>query len=497
MVNVHYMLERRFIMQAEDREFFQKLKKAAFSNPFGEERQRVDLELTGLSDKESNDTVLAALVARVEGKIKAARESSSFREPKPRREDGTLLQYGLLFFLFHTYCEAFDRHIEEQIQTGVPPCRVAFAAEALRQFAGFGFTRQEALRYFALFFQMRRAYYFINGIAGKSDCITKLKSSLWDNIFTKDIALYNDYLWEKMEDFSTLLLGETGTGKGLAAAAIGRSGFIPFHERSGTFKESFTQAFVSINLSQFPEQLIESELFGHRKGAFTGAVDDHKGVLARCSPCGAIFLDEVGDVSVPIQIKLLHVLQERSFTPVGSHKQERFSGRVIAATNKNIMKLRETGEFRDDFYYRLCSDIIEVPPLCRRLAEDPGELDIILSFIVKRILHKSSSALVGKVKTYLKKNQPKGYSWPGNVRELEQCVRSVLLKNSYRWHIEAPSLDAFKRESSLSENDSLTGQGILSDYCRALYRRLGSYEAVARVTRLDRRTVKKYIDQEL
>ncbi len=481
-------------MNAEDRDFFRKIKQAAFANPFGEERQRVDLELTGLGLQTPNDEVLATLVTKVEEKLKSAGKRKPERHFTSGDEDGILVQYGRLFLLFHTYCDAFDRCIEEQIHTGDTPCRVPFATKVLQAFTGFGFSRQEALRYFALFFQMRRAFYFIGGIAGQSRCVRELKESLWDNIFTKDIALYNDYLWNRMEDFSTLLLGETGTGKGLAAAAIGRSGFIPFNDKTGAFSESFTRAFVSINLSQFPEQLIESELFGHKKGAFTGAVDNHSGVFSRCSPCGAIFLDEIGDVAIPIQIKLLQVLQERSFTPVGSHKPERFSGRVIAATNKDIGKLLENGEFRDDFYYRLCSDIIEVPPLHRRLTENEEEIDIILSFIVRRILQQPSTGLVKKIKAYLQKNQPKGYTWPGNVRELEQCVRSVLLKNRYRWHQLTRSIGNSDQAPIGSNEETLTAQGLLSDYCRALYLRLGSYEAVAKVTRLDRRTVKKHID---
>lgn len=483
-------------MNVEEREFFTKIKQAAFSNPFGKERKIVDLELTRLAADTPNSEIIASLEAKVTEKIKTVIHRTPSGVSGLSGEDGMLLRYGILFSLFHTSCEAYDRLIEEQIRTGATPCRVTFAGDILRAFADFGFSRQESLRYVALFFQMRRAFYFISGIAGRSRCIRNLRSSLWENIFTRDVTVYDRYLWNRMEDFSTMLLGETGTGKGLAAAAIGRSGFIPFNEKTNTFSESFTQAFISINLSQYPEQLIESELFGHTKGAFTGAVEAHNGIFSRCSPCGAIFLDEIGDVSIPVQIKLLQVLQERFFAPVGSHKLERFQGRVIAATNKDVKKLRKQKEFRDDFYYRLCSDIIEVPPLRRRLAEDPGEIDEILAFIIKRILGQASAEIVQMMKDFLHRNQPKDYSWPGNVRELEQCVRRVLLKNTYDWPRQEPSGNAISRLAQGVESGSITAQEMLSDYCRILYDRLGTYEAVAKTTQLDRRTVKKHIEKK-
>ena len=112
---------------------------------------------------------------------------------------------------------------------------------------------------------------------------------------------------------------------------------------------------MSINLSQFPETLIESELFGHKKGAFTGAVKNHTGVFGRCSPYGAILLDEIGETSTQLQIKLLEVLQNRVFSPVGSHEKSRFEGRVIAATNRAFEEIQEKKIFRDDFYYSLWS----------------------------------------------------------------------------------------------------------------------------------------------
>ena len=236
-----------------------------------------------------------------------------------------------------------------------------------------------------------------------------------------------------MEDFSTLLLGETGTGKGQAAAAIGRSEFIPYLPAERRFAANFTETFIAINLSQFPETLIESELFGHRKGAFTGAIDHHQGVFERCSAHGALFLDEIGEVAIPVQIKLLQVLQERTFTPIGGREKKRFSGRVIAATNQPLDRLRRERRFRDDFFYRLCSDVIEVPTLRQRLAESSAEI-VAAGAPAGGAHHRrwtGPTLVADRVLEQLEASVPRGYLWPGNVRELEQAVRRILLTGRY------------------------------------------------------------------
>lgn len=298
-----------------------------------------------------------------------------------------------------------------------------------------------------------------------------------------------------MEDFSTLILGETGSGKGAAAAAIGRSGFIPFDAEKEVFVESFTKNFIGVNLSQFPESLIESELFGHKKGAFTGAIEDQPGVFALCTPHGSIFIDEIGDATIPVQIKLLQVLQERTFSPLGERTKCRFNGRVIAATNKPLDTLLQQGAFREDFYYRLCSDVIMVPPLRQRLKEDPKEMDALLELLVERTLGGHSSEWVALVRDVLYRDLGEGYAWPGNVREMEQAVRRIVLSRECHVHLYArPSPDDLSGQIQLGINKGdLTAKELLSTYCAILYKQYENIEEVARRTQMDRRTVKKYL----
>ena len=477
-------------LTAEDRQFFQLVGKAAFSNPFSDERDLLDKQLTGLTGR-SKETLLQAVVDAVRERLRSLQRSGLANLSLLAGEDRDVLALGVLFEQFHHYSDPFDELIKQQSREA-EPCRVPFSAELLARLRDYGFKAQEARHYFAFFYQLRRAFYFIDQLVGQSSSLRSLRCALWNNVFTHDARRYEEKLWDRMEDFSTLLLGETGTGKGAAAAAIGRSGYIPFDEKSGRFAESFTRNFISINLSQFPEALIESELFGHKKGAFTGAVDNHQGVLGRCVPHGAIFLDEIGDVSVPVQIKLLKVLQERSFSPVGSHDNKPFRGRIIAATNRSLTELRREGSFRADFYYRLCSDVIEVPPLRQQLAEDPASLEQLLENLLVRILGKADRVLAGSIRQALKRDLPADYRWPGNVRELEQAVRRILLNGRYAGDPSAHSA-AEENLQSIADAGELDAQQLLTCYCRQLYQRFGTYEEVARRTQLDRRTVKKYI----
>lgn len=469
------------------------VREAVACNPFSERRIELDRELSGCSGRTDRSEALAAAVEKVASVLRDLERQGSVALREYGAEDRQLLTTTVLFHLFHRHIEDFDRHILEQMERVGEPLRVPFARDILASMAGRGVPEREARHYLAKFYQLRRAYYFIFFAAhGKSPCMQELRRQLWNNIFTFDTGLYDRHMWNRMEDFSTIILGETGTGKGVAALAIGRSGFIPFDPKTECFAQSFTETFLSINLSQFTPSLIESELFGHRKGAFTGAIDNHEGVLARCSPHGAIFLDEIGDVDIPIQIKLLQVLQERTFSPVGSHERKRFHGRVIAATNKPLDELRRSGRFRDDFYYRLCSDEITVPPLRERIQQEPAELDELAERILKRLCGEEVDELKAMVVESLRRAPGEDYTWPGNVRELEQAVRRTLLKGTYegrRSNAEA--------EDGLVEGihaGTLSAKELLTSYTRLLYARFGTYEEVARRTGLDRRTAKKYIE---
>lgn len=475
-----------FELSGSDRDFFGRVAEAAFANPFSEARRAIDRDIAGLPSDADWEEAFFAVVAESARRLDGL--PTDIRKYDER--DARVLSVGLLFVYFHEYMAKFDSLIQQQEHSPDEYVSADFTESLFDQLVKCGFARQESARYVAIFFQMRRAFYFINrGLIGKSRCMQQLRERMWQNLFTCRTDWYEGFLWNCMEDFSTLLHGETGTGKGAVAAAIGRSGFIPYNARTHQFTVSFVKVFIPINLSQFSALLIESELFGHRKGAFTGAMDPHEGVFARCSEHGAIFLDEIGEVSLPVQIKLLKVLQERVFSPVGSHEGQRFSGRVIAATNQSIDALRASGAMRDDFYYRLCSDEITVPSLRQRIKEDPRELGDLVGHILGRLCSQNADGLKPSVLSALKKCVGKNYGWPGNVRELEQAVRRVLLTGTY----DPQPVSAGGLESKMQRGE-WTAKELTAHYCRELYDQLGNFGEVARRLDLDWRTVKKHVN---
>ncbi len=204
-----------------------------------------------------------------------------------------------------------------------------------------------------------------------------------------------------------LIGGESGTGKEVVAKALHRGS-----ERS-------KGPFVTVNCAAIPKDLIESELFGHLKGSFTGAIKDRKGKFALADG-GTLFLDEIGELPLDLQPKLLRSLQEQQIEPVGG-VTEQVDVRVIAATNRNLEEAMQAGTFREDLYYRLAVVPIEIPPLRERKDDIP----LLLNFFLRKQQAGTDVRFSDQVLTYLKK-----YSWPGNVRELENVVEQMLILRS-------------------------------------------------------------------
>jgi len=213
-------------------------------------------------------------------------------------------------------------------------------------------------------------------------------------------------------DSTILITGESGTGKELIAKAI--------HSLSSRKHESF----IAINCGAIPSELLESELFGHVRGAFTGAISTRAGRF-ELADGGTIFLDEIGDLAPQLQVKLLRVLQERSFEPVGSTKSIHVDVRVIAATNKNLEELARSGQFREDLFYRLNVIPISVPPLRDRKQDIPH----LLTHFIEQMNIRKKRHITGISPHAL--NHLIHYPWPGNIRELENLVeRLIILKGS-------------------------------------------------------------------
>jgi transcriptional regulator with GAF, ATPase, and Fis domain len=213
-------------------------------------------------------------------------------------------------------------------------------------------------------------------------------------------------------DSTVLITGETGTGKELIARAI--------HKRS----PRSARAFVSVNCAAIPQDLIASELFGHEKGAFTGAIQRRLGRF-EAADGGTIFLDEVGELPAETQVALLRVLQEREFQRVGGNESLRTNVRVVAATNRKLEAAIANGEFREDLFYRLNVFPLVVPPLRERKEDIP----LLVQYFVDRYATKAGKRITGISRRSLELLQV--YTWPGNIRELQNVIeRSVIVSES-------------------------------------------------------------------
>lgn len=360
-------------------------------------------------------------------------------------------------------------------------------ADAIRELSGRAVPRPEVDHLLACLIQVRRAFLAILGqLVGASAPMVRLRADCWRSVFGADLDRYRRALWARMRDFPTLVTGPSGSGKELVARAVGMSGYIAVDSRRGRLAGGPEEAFLPLAISALSPALVEAELFGHRHGAFTGASEDRAGWLEVCPAHGCVFLDEIGEVEPSVQVKLLRVLQTRSFSRVGEHAPRSFQGRLISATNRDLAAGIAAGRFRADVYYRLCGDQVRTPSLREMLDDDPAELDRVCLAIAGRIVAGSEAVAVGgETAHWIRRTLGETYAWPGNVRELEQCMRNLLLRGDY---VPARTVDP-GLAGRVSRNE-LDAEELLDAYCAQVAHAAGGWREAGRRLGMDWRTVK-------
>jgi transcriptional regulator with AAA-type ATPase domain len=516
---VHDLLARRIykkggtlgLLKPEDQAYLETVARINYANPFLPERIKLERDALGADFDESRGNwnllgdapeFLQINTAKIMEKayLIITQFNKKLREGgQPTSRELELYEDTGLFLLYHVYVQKFKEDILNP-QSGQ---QYKYFSEFKRYWEmlfdinGHDFPqRHEAAHVFACFFQVRRAFYYIfRAIIGRSSVAANLRADVWNSIFTHDMRRYRRSYFKHMHDFTSLIVGPTGSGKELVARAIGYSRYIPFNAKTMTFETDFFEIFLPINLSAMPSTLVESELFGHRRGAFTGALEDRKGWLEACTPEGTVFLDEIGELDPLIQVKLLRVIQDRTFQPLGSTQTKSFEGKIVAATHRDIHNAMEQGKFRKDFYYRLCSDIITTPSLQQQIVETPDVLWDLVGYIAKRVAGDEADELAAEVQSWIRDHLGLDYSWPGNIRELEQCVRNVMIRREYHPAIEL-SLALDDNFAASFQKGSFSMEELLRIYCTRIYKQTGSYVETARRLKIDRRTVKKYVGSE-
>ncbi len=497
------------IVKNTDRSFLEAVARLTHCNPFLPER--IECERQALAERfvdtgpiwhvraeqHSNPNV-ERIRDRLEPIVSEARRRLEEGE-KASPPDLRLYVESVIYWLYDSYEVRLLRLVEEGTATRRVPFYRSFRSD-FERFLGPAEGDSATLapaHLFACFYQVRRAFHLIfHNIIGGSMPTARLRASVWQSIFTRDMERYRRSLFRRLGDVTTLVTGPSGTGKELVAQSVGLARYVPFDPETERFAEDYRTSFYPLNLSALSPTLIESELFGHRRGAFTGAVEDRVGWLETCPAFGSVFLDEIGEVAPSIQVKLLRVLQTRVFQALGDTADRRFEGKIIAATNRDpAVEMRE-GRLREDLYYRLCSDLIVTPRLADQIADSPEELHNLVLFLCQRLAGESEArALAGEVEEWIRKELGASYPWPGNVRELEQCVRNVMIRGAY--HPTPPRADRHLELARDIESGSLTADELLRRYVTLTYARAGSYQEAARRLALDRRTVKAKVDARL
>lgn len=485
-----------------------RIRSLSFANPFGPRRVELEAELLGAEhvptapvksfetegDGNPNTARIEALVASTLAELRTRKAA------QPDARDLEAVSHLALFQLYHAHLDTlFALALASDAGTTPVPWYPDFAAAAKRGLVFHGQPlafADDVPGLFALFFQMARAFANVYAhYVGRTPAAASLRASMWESIFTHDLGRYwHALVGERcpMNDVPTLITGASGTGKEVVARAVGRSAFVPFDVRRRRFELDPEAWFLPVHLASLSPSVIESELFGHRRGAFTGALEDRASFLEVCAPYGAVFLDELGEIEPSLQVKLLRVLQTREFRRLGGSEPKRFRGRLVSATHRDLDAERAAGRFRDDLYFRLNADRIETPPLAALVDARAGELEHLVGFVAARMLPGGAErrAFAADLSAWIEAELGLDYPWPGNFRELEQCARAFLLRGHYRPERatrRARGLDDLVARLRAGE---LSADELLDRYCAHVHGAVGTYEGAARRLGLDRRTVK-------
>ncbi len=504
------MAKPRTLFSDREREIANAIAGLADGNPFGPERLAYERKVLGRrftsrssvwhaeQDLREVDPNLLELAELIEKLVPTLRDRLA-AGARATTEELVAYEAAVRHLLFQRHIAVWWQLIE-RAENGEPTNGKIEAydrfAKDIRQFLDFPGVRfpvdTRPAHLFAWAFQIRRAFHHTyRKIFGGSEPAAALRAAVWQSIFTHDAGRYRRALYERMDDATTLITGESGTGKELVARAIAMSRYIPFDEKKKCFTADLGETFSAVNLMALSPTLIESELFGHRRGSFTGALETRPGWLETAGHSGCVFLDEIGELDGSIQVKLLRVLQSRSFQRIGETEERMFSGKVIAATNRDLATEIEAGRFRRDLYYRLCSDTITTPTLRDQLSDTPADLRNLLSILAQRMVGSDEAAgLTDECETWINRNLGQDYDWPGNVRELEQCVRNVLIRGDYQPQQHQSATSPLTSVLDDYRNGSLTAEELVERYTAHVYSLTGSYQEAARRLGLDRRTVK-------
>jgi hypothetical protein len=424
-------MQKTLTLSDSDRRYLTDVSLFSFGNPYGETGQavrKVLSEETGRGTGDLYDQVHAHLHDRLE----RLKQKQPFFISAYAEQDRLLLHHAVLFDSLHSAHKVFDALVVEQIQKGGKVCKVEFGTKLLDRLTNSGMARSVALHYLAIYYQSRRARYFLSTtLVGNSVSMERLRHDLWNSIFTHDFSLYERFLWDRVRELSTLFVGASGSGKKTAAAAVSYCSYIPFVEKLESFSESFVGCFIPVRVAQYSGLRLESELFGHKKMAYSEALENYQGVFSRCTAAGTAFLDNICAVPLPVQARLQGVVQDHIFTPIGDQTQHHFPGRVMAAASGKIASIRTKGELREDLYLHLGVNTISVPSLQHCLQENPADLELLIVHILQKYTGQSADQLVGLVIERMHEHVGVGYAWPGNMLELEQIVKRILMVSHY------------------------------------------------------------------